>query len=120
MAAGSVRLKGYRETMRALRKCEKGARDSWKDAFKEAAEPITRGSQAGIARYAGASTGTIGPRVVTSGVFVTQRKRKVTGRRGDFGALQMRIMLGVLADNEDEVEKKVEQAFDKLADSAGF
>jgi hypothetical protein len=32
----------------------------------------------------------------------------------------MRIMLGVLADNEDEVEKKVEQAFDKLADSAGF
>ena len=35
MASGSVRLHGYRETMRALRKCEKGARDAWKDAFKE-------------------------------------------------------------------------------------
>ena len=115
----TVRVRGYRETMRALRYVENGTRDSWKDAFKKAAEPIAAEARTRIGRYPGASTGTIGPRVVTTGVFVTQRKKKVTGR-GDFGGLQMRHMLDVLGEREGDVEQAVEQAFDDLADRAGF
>ena len=121
MASGSVRLHGYRETMRALRKCEKGARDAWKDAFKEVARPIAEEAQSRLARYQGISLGTIGPRVVTSGVFVTQRAKKRTGLRGDFGSLQMRVgLLPALEANEGKIDKAVEKALDDLTDSAGF
>ena len=107
--------------MRALNKCEKGARDSWKDAFKKVAEPIAADVRSRLGRFEGASVSTVGPRVVTSGVFITQRKRKVTGLRGDFGSLQMRVgFLPSLEAHEDDVERAVERAFDDLADSAGF
>jgi len=119
--ANAVRVKGYRETMQALHKVNRGVEKSWRDAFKKAAEPIAASARQKLGRYSGASISTIGPKVSVSGVFVTQRARKVTGLRADFGALQMtQALIPALDEHENDVVRGVERSFDDLAKSAGF
>lgn len=117
----SVRVENYRETMRALNKVDKGIRDLFKDAFKEVGQPIAEDVAQRLVGFQGISLGTIGPKVTTKGMFITQRKRKVTGKRGDFGSLQMtRGFLPAAEDNQDRVDEELEKVFERLADSAGF
>lgn len=90
-------------------------------ALKEAAEPVRREAQSLVSQYAGAKTSTIGPRVTTSGVYVTQRARKKTGLRADFGALQMvKGFIPALEHNVDEVEDGAERALDTIEHLGGF
>lgn len=119
MAQG-VRIEGYRETMRALKKLEDGSDKLLKDTLRKAAEPIASDFRQRVGVYQGASTRTIGPKAVMGGVFVTQRAKKTTGTRGDFGSLQMRHLLGAVADNEDGTVEKVEAAFRLFALRHGF
>lgn len=119
--AYSVRVEGYREAMRGLNKVDSGIKDLFKDAFKEIGQPIAADIQGRLTGFQGISLGTIGPKVTTKGMFVTQRKRKVTGKRGDFGSLQMtRGFLPAAEDNQEKVDEALEEVFDRLADSAGF
>lgn len=119
--ASTLRVKNLRETLRALQKVNKDAGKTIRDDLKEAAEPVASTARAKLSRYVGASVGTIGPRASVRGVFVTQRARKVTGRRADFGALQMRrVLIPALEEHEDEVVDAVEDALDRLGRSAGF
>jgi hypothetical protein len=120
VAEGTVRLKGYTETMRALERIQRGAGKSVLGGMKEAAEPVRRLWIEKLSRYQGVSLGTIGPKVTTRSVFVTQRARKRTGRRSDFGALQMRRGLEALFEREDETRDSVERALDKLTREEGF
>jgi hypothetical protein len=49
------------------------------------------------------------------GVSVEQSKKRVTGKRGDYGALQMtRALLPAMADKEDETIKAFEHALDEV------
>lgn len=112
-----VVLRGMREFKRAINRASRETRATVNDGLKEAARPVTESAKAKEARWGGASIGTIGPRVTTSSVFVTQRAKKVTGLRGDFGALQMRdAFIPALDENEREVERGVERALDRLLD----
>jgi hypothetical protein len=118
--SGAVRIRGLRESLRALERVNKGVGKQVKDELKKAAEPVARTAQSKISRYAGAKTSTIGPRASVRGVFVTQRARKVTGLRGDFGTLQMRLLEESLKEHENEIVHDVERAFDRLTRSEGF
>ena len=121
MATGTVRIIGLRETMRALQKVNREVGKTVRDELKKAAEPVARDARSKLSRYQGASLNTISPRASTRGVYVTQRKRKVTGKRGDFGALQMtQGLMPALEENEDNIIREVEQAFDRLTRRAGF
>lgn len=121
MATAGVRIRGLRELNRSLQKANKGAAKSVRDGLKEAAWPIVEAAKAKETRWGGASIGTIGPRASVRGVFVTQRARKVTGNRGDFGALQMRqAFIPALEENREEVFVAVEHAIDHLLDAAGL
>ena len=121
MARGALRLKGLRELQGALRKVNREVARDVRSAFLEVARPVARAAQGKLARYSGASVGTIGPRATGRSVFVTQRARKVTGRRGDFGSLQMREVLEpALEEHEREVLEAAEDVVDKLGRSAGF
>jgi hypothetical protein len=106
--------------MRALNKIQRGLHITVLGGLAEAAEPVRRDWASRLSRYQGASLATIGPKLTTRSVFVTQRARKRTGRRGDFGSLQMRHGLAALLENEDETRAEVEKAFDRLADGEGF
>lgn len=117
----TLRVENLREFLRAVNKIDRGEKKAIKDTLAEAAQPVAATARQRLSRYAGASLTTIGPRVVTAGVFVTQRARKVTGKRGDFGALQMREgLIPALAEHEDDVVEALEDALDDLGRSAGF
>lgn len=120
MAAGTVRLRGYREAMRALNKVNRGAGKTVRDELQHAAKPVVDTTKQKLSRYQGASLGTIGPRASVQGVFVTQRARKVTGRRADFGRLQQVALEESLDEHTGEVIEGVEDALDRLTRSAGF
>jgi len=115
-----LRTRGWNELRRDLRKVGGPALDrAVRDGMKRAAEPVVEAARAKEGQWAGSKPGSIGPRVVRRGVFVTQRARKVTGRRPDFGALQMRdAFIPALEENEREVERAVERELDHLLDSA--
>lgn len=56
--------------------------------------------------------------VRTTGVSVRQSLRKTTGKRPDFGALQMRrALLPALASKTGAVEHELEHALDRIADT---
>lgn len=120
MAAGTVRIKGYREAMRALESIKRGAGKALLGGLMEAAEPVRKDWVSRLERYPGASTSTIGPKALTKGIVVQQRKRKVTGQRADFGSLQMRHGFDALESKQDETLKLAEKAMDDLTREEGF
>jgi hypothetical protein len=120
MAAGTVRVKGLREVDRAFRQMDKESSKALRAAMVEAAVPVAASARDKISRYQGASVSTIRPRAVARGAFVTQGARKVTGLRGDFGALQMRRLGEALDENQAVVMEKAERVIDLLAERNGF
>jgi hypothetical protein len=116
----TVRVKGLREVQRAFRQVDKSLGQDFKDELKKAGEPVARSAAAKLTRWRGASTN-VKVHVLGKGVYVRQQKRKVTGLRGDFGALQMRsAFIPALMENEDRIEREVEEALDRFINRAGF
>lgn len=122
MPTAGVRITGLRETRRAFRKMSGRLDTELRAALREAAWPVARDARGRLAaKYAGASSKTIGPRVTLAGSAVTQRARKVTGKRGDFGALQMtHVMIPALHAHETEIEEAAAGVVDTLAAIGGF
>jgi hypothetical protein len=117
----AVRIRGLRETERAFRKMSGDLDDELRKGLKKAGEPVAETARGKISRYRGASIGTIAPRLARgTTVFVTQRARKVTGKRGDFGSLQMKKLFESLEEREGDVIRQLEQVLDDLTDSGGF
>lgn len=112
---------GLRAVTRALRQVDKALGKQLRDDLKKAAEPVAESARSKLARYRGASLGTVRPGATGAAVFVQQYARKVTGRRGDFGALQMRnAFIPALAEREPSVVRQIEDAIDSYVNSAGF
>ncbi len=117
----TIRVTGYREVARALGKVNRGAKLTLFAGLRKAAEPIASDARTKLARYQGISLSTIRPSAQVRGVFVIQRAKRVTGLRGDFGALQMREgLVPALHDHEDDVVDAVEDAFRLLIRKEGF
>lgn len=116
----AVRVKGLSETVRAFNKLDRSLGRELQRELKKVAEPVVRSGQSKIGRYAGASVSTIGPRASGASVFVTQRAKKVTGKRGDFGQLQMRKLEEALDENERKVINRIEDFLDRFTNSEGF
>lgn len=116
-AFGQVR--GLREVNYALGKLERAARKNVNDALKQVAEPIAADSRGRIGRYRGASLSTIRPVQYTYGVAISQGARK-RANRGDFGALQVRHILGAIYDHEDDLYEAVGDILDSAARREGF
>lgn len=117
----TVRITGLRQTIAAFRVLEAGIRAELLAELRKPAEVVAESARGKLARYTGISLGTIGPRVSARGSFVTQRARKVTGQRGDFGALQMTHgLIPALEEHEPEIVEAAELALDKLTRETGF
>jgi len=118
---GTVRIRGLRETQRAFVKLGLGIRAELVAELRRVAEPVAATAKDKLARYDGISLGTIGPRTSVLGAFVTQRARKVTGQRPDFGALQMREgLIPALEEHADDIEEGALHALDAITREAGF
>lgn len=113
--AYTVKVRGYREVLRALNAVDKDTRKTVLDGLKEAAKPIATDAGSRLSGYQGLSTSTIQPRAVGTGVYITQKKAKKTGARPDFGSLQMRQgLLPAVYQAQDDISDQVEHELDKL------
>ncbi len=110
----AVYIRGLGGVIRGFNRIQRATSREIQTELKKAAEPVAQSARQKISRYAGASVGTITPRAAGASVFVTQRARKVTGLRGDFGGLQQRRLDEALNENADGVERGVEAALDRL------
>ncbi len=121
MASAAVRVYGVREVNRAFRQIDRQLASDFRKELQTAAEPVVAAAKGKIARYQGASLGTIVARRSGPRVFVVQNARKVTGKRGDYGSLQMKKgLLPALYENRDRVLASVELVLDKYGKEAGF
>lgn len=119
--AFTVNVKGYREVLRALNQVDQGTRKSVLDGLKKAAEPVAADARSRLGGYAGLSTGTIAPRAVSTGVYITQKAKKTTGLRPDFGALQMRQgLLPAAYSGQEKFVEAVDDALGRLINKEGF
>jgi hypothetical protein len=113
----TLRVKGYREFLRASNRAEKESKKFVRESFREAGDVVREEASSLFDDIDARSAAGYRTRVRTRGVSVEQSLRRTTGTRPDFGALQMRkALLPAMESKQDEVEHKVEQAIDKVAD----
>lgn len=116
MASGSVKVKGLRELQRDLRKSNKDVAKVVRSELKKVGEVVAVDARQRIGKYDSRSAAGVRTSVRSKGVFVQQGRRKVNGKRPDFGSLQMRKgFIPALAENRDQVVEGLEQAIDSLA-----
>ena len=119
MATGTIQVTGYREVMTKLGRVSKESRVVLTAALREAAWPVQSDTTSRISRYR--EVGPVGISVRAGGVSVEQKAKKVTGKRPDFGALQMvKGFIPALEDNRDETLLGVQYALDALIHKEGF
>lgn len=117
----TVRVKGYRECLRALNQVDKETRKAMLDGLKKAAEPVSQDARQRLSKYHGLDTGSIQPRAVANGVYITQKHGKKTGTRPDFGSLQMQKgLIPAAYEGQDLFVRRVEDEFDDLVRKEGF
>jgi hypothetical protein len=116
--AGTVRVTGLRETRKAF---EKGSDElkGFEEELKRIAEPVARDVSHRLGKYDSRSAGGVKVRRHGFEVSVRQTLRKTTGKRGDYGSLQMReAFLPALSQHEPEVNREVEQWLDRIFDKS--
>lgn len=115
--AQAIRVRGLRELQRTLQQADKETRKQVRAVLKETGEIVRK---EGANRFESIDSGSahgFKVRVRQRGVSVEQSKRKTTGKRGDYGQLQMRKALDpAVKDKHDEIVREFEQALDKIAD----
>lgn len=121
MPVGSVKVEGLKELQRALRNYDKVLAKELRVELKKAAEIV---AQEATARFSGInpmSAAGFRPRARGASAFVQQTRRRTTGLRGDYGALQMRIaLLPALEAKEPAVVQQLEGMLDRLGQQEGF
>lgn len=120
MAGSAIRVKGYREASRAARRAGSAVNKEVRAAFREVAEPVRAEATSRFSLVDARSAAGYRIAVRQRGIAVEQRLKKTTGKRGDYGSLQMRrALLPALEANKDELDKEMDKAIDKVADIFG-
>ena len=111
----SIEVKGWKELIRASRQVEPNTRREMRRAFREVGELVRSDAAARFSPIDARSAAGYKVRVRQRGVAVQQSLRKTTGKRPDYGALQMRrALLPALTANEAETEQRIEDALDRV------
>lgn len=116
----TVRVKGLKELNRAINRADKESKKLMKDRFKQVGEIVASDGRSRFSRIDSGSAAGFKTKALTKGVKVEQSRRKVTGKRGDYGALQMRTALvPALQAKRDDVIDELNRALDDVADIIG-
>ena len=115
--AETLRVEGYREFMRAVARADNESRKRVRTVFREVGEDVRADAQTFFDPISSKSAAGYRTRVRQTGIVVQQSLTKVTGRRPDYGALQMRrALLPALAANAPELDQKMERAMGQVCD----
>jgi len=116
---GTIHVKGYREFLRATNHAEKSSKRFVRDNFREVGEVVRIPAADDLRDLQPSGKSAAGLRTIVRarGVNVEQTLRKVTGKRLDWGATQMRrILFPNLESHERDIERKLEEKLDRIAD----
>ena len=103
--------------MRAFQRADREQRLELRHALRDVGAIVQRDAVSRFSPVDARSAAGFKVRVRQKGVAVEQSLRKTTGRRPDYGSLQMRrALLPALASKQGEVEQELEHALDKVAD----
>jgi len=117
MPNGTLRVRGYKEFLRAVNHADKNLKREVRETFRQVGEVVRVEAAELFSRYDGRSAAGYRVRVRQRGVSVEQSMRKTTGQHPEYGSLQMRkALLPALGRKEPEVEAAFEKAVDKVAD----
>jgi hypothetical protein len=116
----TVRVEGVAKVQKAFRGIEKSLATEFGKDLQKAAEPVVQAAKS-KERWQGASIATIRSRRRGINVYVEQSAHKVTGKRADYGELQMRqALVPALDENESKVFDEVDRVLDEYANKEGF
>lgn len=116
MAQG-LRVKGYRELLRACDRASKDIKREVRSALRAVGEIVRARASSLFEDASPKSAAGYRVRVRQRGVAVEQSLRRTTGTRPDFGALQMReALVPGLEDTGHEVDHRLGQALDHMED----
>ena len=111
----TIEVKGWKELVKASRELPANSRRELRKAFRESGELVRSDAAARFSPIDARSAAGYKVRVRQSGVAVQQSLRKTTGKRPDYGALQMRrALLPALDANEAETMQRIEAALDDV------
>lgn len=118
MATGAIRIEGLRELERALKAADVDAAKGLRKELREAAKIVSLDARARAGRFGARTAMGMVPRVRSGLVAVAEQSRgRTTGKRPDFGRVQMRVALEpALEAKRDEVERHIEDMLDHVAD----
>ena len=122
MASGTtVRVEGLRQLLRATDAADKETKKFVRTELRKVAEPVRDEAQSLFQDVSAKSAARYGISVRKVGtVSVEQRLRRTTGKRPDFGSLQMRTALGPALDSKaDEVVEKFDEALERIGNRWG-
>lgn len=117
MARATVRVRGLKEFQRALAKTSPGdLRKGLNREIRQAGQVVADDARARFSGISPRSAAGFRPRTKGYGrAVVEQRLRRTTGKRGDYGALQMRrALLPALGAKRNEVLRNLEEMLDRL------
>ena len=110
-----ARVKGLREFQRALARCDKESAKQVRDRLRAVGEKVRAGASERLMPISPRSAATYRVVVRQRGVAVEQSRRRTTGKRPDFGTLQLtRAMVPALEANEQETMDELERALDEI------
>lgn len=115
--AATLRVKGYREFMKATQTAEKESKRYVRGTFRSVGDVVKESAVLKLSSISSRSAAGYKTRVRQRGVAVEQALPRTTGQRGDWGATQMRkALLPALNENEEKVLGEFEKALDTVAD----
>ena len=113
----TIRVLGYREFLRASDRAGRESKVFVRAAFRTAGEAVRVEGAGLFEKYDARSAAGFRVSVRQQGVFVYQGLRKTTGKRPDYGSLQMRkALLPALQRKETATVAAIESALDLVAD----
>lgn len=111
----TVRTTGIRELQRAARQAGGEAPKLLRARLKKVGDVVKTDAVERLAPLSERSASGFRVYVRQRGVSVEQSRRRTTGQRGDWGALQMRrILIPSLLENEDDVRDEADRALDDI------
>ncbi len=114
--AQTLRLHGYTELLVALKDAPKKERKAVRDDLREAGKIVQADAVIRLGKLSADSAAGLKTIVRQRGVSVEQTRRKVTGRRPDWGATQMnKVLIPALDEKRGEVERSLEETLDRLS-----
>lgn len=112
---GQVVVRGYRELLRACDRSGRETKRAVRGAFRNVGEVVRADAARDFSKFSEKSAAGFKVRVRQRGVSVEQSLRKTTGRRPDWGALQMtKALLPARAADEALIQLQFELALDKV------